>query len=51
MSHDTTAFALRQRIRELERDLGRKDRALAETAALLILRKKAAAIWGEDEAE
>jgi transposase-like protein len=41
----------RQRIRELERDLGRKDRALAETAALLILRKKAAAIWGEDEAE
>ncbi len=41
----------RQRIRELERDLGRKDRALAETAALLILRKKAAAIWGEKEEE
>jgi hypothetical protein len=42
-----SAKADRQRIRELEKDLGRKDRALAETAALLILRKKAAAIWGE----
>ena len=41
-----SAKAARQRIRELERDLWRKDRALAETAALLILRKKAAAIWG-----
>lgn len=39
----------RQRIRELERDLGRKERALAETAALLVLRKKAAAIWGEED--
>jgi len=36
---------------ELEKDLGRKDRALAETAALLILRKKAAAIWGEEKDE
>ena len=43
------AKADRQRIRELERDLGRKDRALAEAAALLILRKKAAAIWGEKD--
>jgi len=40
-----------KRIRELEKDLSRKDRALAETAALLVLRKKAAAIWGEVEAE
>ena len=44
-----SAKADRLRIRELERDLGRKDRALAETAALLILRKKAAAIWGEED--
>lgn len=44
-----SAKADRQRIRELERDLGRKDRALAEAAALLILRKKAAAIWGEKD--
>lgn len=38
-----------KRIKELERELRRKDKALAETAALLILRKKAAAIWGEGE--
>jgi len=40
-----------KRIRELEKDLRRKERALAETAALLVLRKKAAAIWGEQEDE
>ena len=39
------------RIRELERDLQRKNNALAETAALLVLSKKVAAIFhrGEDE--
>jgi transposase-like protein len=40
-----------KRIRELELDLRRKEKALAETAALLVLRKKALAIWGEEEAE
>lgn len=39
----------RKRIRELERDLHRKNAALAETAALLTLRKKAQAIWGDEE--
>ena len=41
----------KKRIKELERDLLRKDRALAETAALLVLSKKVAAIFnqGEDE--
>ena len=41
----------RKRIKELERELLRKDRALAETAALLVLSKKVAAIYsrGEDE--
>ena len=39
----------KKRIKELERELARKDRALAETAALLVLRKKASAIWGGDE--
>jgi hypothetical protein len=39
----------RKRIKDLERELARKDRALAETAALLVLRKKATAIWGGDE--
>ena len=39
----------RKRIKDLERELARKDRALAETAALLVLRKKLGAIWGGDE--
>ncbi len=39
-----------RRIRELERELGRKDQALAETAALLVLKKKAEAIWGDADA-
>lgn len=36
-----------ERIRDLERELRRKDQALAETAALLVLKKKAQAIWGD----
>ena len=36
-----------QRIQELERELRRKDRALAETAALIVLKKKVLAIWGD----
>ena len=43
--------AERQRVKTLERELARKDKALAETAALLVLRKKADAIWGEGEDE
>lgn len=39
----------KQRNRALERELHRKEKALAETAALLVLRKKTAAIWGEAE--
>ena len=39
----------RRRVKDLERELARKDRALAETAALLVLRKKASAIWGDGE--
>jgi transposase len=37
------------RIKELEKELNKKDKALAEAAALLILKKKAQAIWGEPE--
>ena len=33
-------------IKELQKELRRKEKALAETAALLVLRKKALAIWG-----
>ena len=40
-----------RQIRELERELRRKEKALAETAALLVLSKKARAIWGEGEDE
>jgi transposase len=38
-----------KKIRELKRELERKDKALAETAALLVLKKKAQAIWGEED--
>jgi transposase len=36
-----------RRIKELERELRRKEKALAETAALLVLRKKLNALWGD----
>ena len=38
-----------KRIRELERELRRKEKALAETAALLVLQKKVRAIWGDED--
>ena len=41
----------RKRIKELERDLRRKDKALAETTALLVLSKKFEAILQRDEEE
>lgn len=41
----------RKRIQQLERELVRKEKALAEAAALMILRKKADAIWGRKEGE
>jgi transposase len=41
----------KRRIKVLEREILRKDRALAETAALLVLSKKAAAIFNRDEDE
>jgi len=47
----TEKKADRQRIRQLERELRRKEKALAETAVLLVLQKKAQAIWGDPEDE
>jgi transposase-like protein len=38
-----------RRVRELEKELRRKDAALAETAALLVLKKKVQAIWGDED--
>lgn len=41
--------ALRLENSELKQDIRRKEKALAETAALLILKKKANLIWGDLE--
>lgn len=38
-----------KRIRALEKELHRKEKALAELAALLALKKKADAIWGDGD--
>jgi transposase-like protein len=40
-----------KRIKELERELKRKEKALAEAAAILVLRKKLNAFWGEAEGD
>ena len=40
-----------KRAKQLEKELHKKEKALAEAAALLLLRKKAQAIWGDDEDE
>ena len=49
-SHRETR-ADRRRIKELERELRRKDKALAETAALLVLSKKLEVIFHKDKGE
>lgn len=41
----------RRRIKELERELRRKEKALAEAAALLVLSKKLEAIFSKDKGE
>ncbi len=43
------ATATTKRIRLLERELARKEKALAEAAALLVLKKKVDTLYGEDE--
>lgn len=50
-SNRTNEVEANRRIRQLEKELRRKEKALAETAALLVLKKKADSIWGEDEDE
>jgi len=39
----------KRKIKQLEKELTRKEKALAETAALLVLSKKCEAIWGVNE--
>jgi hypothetical protein len=38
-----------KRIKALEKELNRKEKALAEAAALLVLKKKAQKIWGDED--
>jgi transposase len=45
----TEARQLRAEIKSLNKELRRKDKALAETSALLVLKKKAHLIWGDGE--
>ena len=40
---------LKRKAQSLEKELNRKEKALAETAALLVLKKKAQELWGEQE--
>ena len=40
---------LKNENKALKKELNRKDKALAETAALLVLQKKVHEIWGSDE--
>jgi hypothetical protein len=42
------AKADKREIKNLNRELRKKDAALAETAALLVLRKKLNAFWGDE---
>ena len=39
----------RKKVESLERELKRKDKALAETAALLVLQGKVQALWAEED--
>ena len=48
---DEELKAEKLRNKQLEKELRIKEKALAETAALLVLRKKANAIWGDPEEE
>jgi transposase-like protein len=46
-----TTKADKKTIKRLESELKRKEKALAETAALLVLQKKLNAFWGEEDGE
>ena len=47
------SLATTKRIRALERELARKDKALAEAATLLVLKKKVNRLWegGDDDTD
>ena len=43
------AQQIQDEMKQLKRDLNRKDKALAELTALLVLKKKADLLWGDSE--
>ena len=47
--HKAENLQMINKIKQLEHDLHRKDQALAEVSALLILKKKADLLWGGNE--
>ena len=47
--HQSTLNKLKHENKQLQQELSRKDKALAEASALLILKKKAELIWGVNE--
>jgi transposase len=47
--HKAESLQIMDEMKQLKRDLLRKDKALAEVSALLILKKKADLLWGDDE--
>lgn len=46
---DNNVRQLKKEVKDLQKELNRKDKALAETTALLVLKKKVDAIWGDKE--
>lgn len=48
---DTDLKASLRREKALEKDLNRKDKALAEMSARIVLLKKSRLLWGEDEGD
>ncbi|MFK7872406.1 MAG: hypothetical protein AB8C84_04445, partial [Oligoflexales bacterium] len=46
---DPELLKIREENKKLKRDLRRKDQALAEQTALIILKKKMEEHWGDDE--
>jgi len=51
IANENEGAILRQRIKELQRELKRKEKALKEASALLALKKKAESIWGVQKDE
>ena len=47
-ANDAELKRLKKENSALQREIARKDRALSETAALLVLKKRADSIWGEN---